>query len=95
LLGIQEFILQYTTPNFGGHFPGHIILDVDVVKRGYKALSRLQQNIGPLPTTLTDLSGMLGLHIFYRLPEDYRWIKADELPGYPGIDVKINGDLTT
>jgi hypothetical protein len=91
LLGIREFIRRYKTPNFGGHFPGHIILDVDRGKGGFEALERLQQYIGKLPKTLTDLSGTLGLHIFYRLPEDYRWIKADELPGYSGIDVKING----
>jgi hypothetical protein len=91
LLGIQEFIQQYKTPNFGGYFPGHIILDIDKPKGGYEALARLQKDIGPLPKTLTDISGTLGLHIFYSLPEDYRWIKADELPGYPGIDIKING----
>lgn len=90
IFGIQGFIREFKTPNFGGHFPNRIILDIDKPKGGFDSLTKLQHDIGDLPRTLTDLTGSGGLHIFYHLPEAYRWISASELPGYPGIDVRIH-----
>jgi Bifunctional DNA primase/polymerase, N-terminal len=89
LLGIREFVQKYGTPNWGCHFPGHIILDVDKGKGGFEALTKLQQDIGLLPKTLTNLTGGGGLHILYKLPVSHLSLSASTLPGYPGIDVRI------
>ena len=64
--------VEYRGANIGGRVPrGLFVLDLDPRKRGHTAaMAKLTTDHGPLPHTLTTLSGRLdgGRHLFYPRP---------------------------
>ncbi|MGW3427531.1 bifunctional DNA primase/polymerase [Streptomyces melanosporofaciens] len=65
---------------------GWAVLDIDPRNSGYDSLCKLEQRVGVLPATVTQITGGDGLHMLYRSP-------GFDLPGepFPGIDFKHNG----
>ena len=93
--------LDYPGANIGGRVPGGVfVLDLDPRKLGHAAaMGRLIADHGPLPHTLTTLSGRAdgGRHLFYRRPRGKLSI-AGLGPEFaiacePGIDIKDRGGL--
>ena len=73
--------------NIGGRIPANMIMiDVDPRSGGLESLSALIAEHGPLPATLTDLSGRFdgGLHFWFRRPPGM--LTGTRLG--PGIDLK-------
>ena len=67
---------------------GLAVLDADRKHSGEAALARLQEQIGALPRTLTARTGGGGLHVYFRIPAGRVIGSRNELPGFPGIEVK-------
>jgi len=88
--GIGEWLRKYPKANWGAHWDNQFALDVDQDNGAFNDLARLITDIGELPPTLEQVSGSLGLHKIYLLPDGLD-IKASNLPGYDRIHVKING----
>ncbi|MGA2924413.1 MAG: bifunctional DNA primase/polymerase [Solirubrobacteraceae bacterium] len=65
---------------------GLVVVDVDPRHGGREALQALQQRHGPLPATLTSLTGGGGIHAYYRGPKDLRSFEPA-----PGLEIKANG----
>jgi hypothetical protein len=85
---------RYRGANIGARVPENMfVLDVDGPDRhphpgrGLQALAELEERHGPLPTTLTQITGSGGLHLFFRRPTG-RLSKAG-LPA--GLEYKDNG----
>jgi putative DNA primase/helicase len=57
-----------------------VILDIDRRHGGDPELAKLQQRLGPLPRTLTSLTGDGG-HLYFRPPPGVRMTKKDLAPG--------------
>lgn len=74
-----------------GRVSGIVVLDIDPRKDGFTSIDELETNRaeGPLPATLTSLTGGAGRHLFYIYPE------AEQLGNrtnwLPGVDVKSEG----
>lgn len=80
---------RYTGANIGGRVPAAmIVVDIDPRHGGTDSLAALQQRHGPLPSTLTTLSGRGdgGQHLFYRRPSGK--LSARRLG--PGMDLKTS-----
>ncbi|WP_158697274.1 bifunctional DNA primase/polymerase [Streptomyces hokutonensis] len=77
-------------PNAGIGLPcapnGLAVVDIDPRNGGLETIAGLEDEHGPLPGTLMQMTGGGGLHLVYAHP-------GIELPGKlgPGIDVKANG----
>jgi hypothetical protein len=80
--------VDYVGANIGARVPaGVVVLDSDPRKEGHAAaLAKLTAEHGPMPRTLTHLSGRLdgGVHRFYRRPAG----KLSSKPLGPGFDLK-------
>ncbi|KAA0086700.1 DNA primase [Mycolicibacterium sp. P9-64] len=75
--------------NIGGRVPeAMFVLDVDPRNGGQESLDNLEKKYGPLPDTLTTLSGRGdgGVHLFYRRPKG----KLSSRRLGEGIDVKTS-----
>jgi Bifunctional DNA primase/polymerase, N-terminal len=92
---------QYRGANIGGRVPkGLFVIDLDPRKPGHaSAVAKLTDDHGPLPQTLTTVSGRGdgGRHLFYRRPPGKLSI-AGLGPEFaaaaePGIDIKDRGGL--
>lgn len=92
---------QYRGANIGGRVPaGLFVLDLDPRKPGHTiAVAKLTHDHGPLPATLTTVSGRGdgGCHLFYRRPAG-RLSTAGLGPEFaatadPGLDIKDRGGL--
>jgi hypothetical protein len=62
---------RYIRANIGGRVPGSmVVIDIDPYHGGLESLAALEKQYGPLPATLTDLSGRGdgGAHYFFRRP---------------------------
>jgi hypothetical protein len=93
--------LEYRGANIGGRVPkGVLVLDFDPRKPGHAvAVSVLTQTYGPLPLTLTTISGRGdgGCHYFYRRPPGRLSLvqlgTEFSVAADPGIDIKDRGGL--
>jgi hypothetical protein len=68
---IRRWWSQWPEANVGvatGADSGLVVLDVDMDKKGFETLDRLQAEHGPLPTTPAVLSGGGGYHLYLRHP---------------------------
>jgi hypothetical protein len=80
---------RYRGANIGGRVPDPmVVLDVDPRHGGLDTVTELQRHHGPLPDTLTTISGRGdgGCHYFYRRPPGN--LSAKRLG--PGIDIKTS-----
>jgi Bifunctional DNA primase/polymerase, N-terminal len=80
---------RYRSCNIGLRLPEHIIvIDIDPRNGGLEALAKLEAEYGPLPDTLTTVSGRGdgGHHLYYRRPRGE--LSAKRLG--KGIDLKTN-----
>ena len=64
--------------------PGVLVVDIDPRNQGHETLQALETQHGPLPPTLTAVTGGGGLHAYFRVPTELAWPK--ELG--EGIDLK-------
>jgi hypothetical protein len=86
---------RYRGANIGIHVPANMfVLDVDGPDRvptgtGLQALAAVEAEHGPLPPTLTQISGSGGLHLFFRKPPGK--LSKTGLPD--GLDLKERGGL--
>jgi Bifunctional DNA primase/polymerase, N-terminal len=79
----------YVGFNIGGRIPAAMaMIDIDPYHGGLESLAALERKYGPLPTTLTDMSGRGdgGRHLFFRRPAGKLTDKC--LGG--GIDLKTS-----
>jgi hypothetical protein len=80
---------RYVGANIGLRLPEHIIvIDIDPRNGGLEALAKLEAEYGPLPDTLTTVSGRGdgGHHLYYRRP----WGELSAKRLGDGIDVKTH-----
>ena len=72
---------------------GIFILDVDITetKAGDETLNDLQTIHGPLPETLTVLTGSGGWHLYYRYPSHLEIRNDAGRRLGPGLDIRGNG----
>lgn len=68
---------------------GLVVLDVDPRHGGDKTLEELQRQHGPLPKTISQITGGGGQHLFFRHPGGYINSGSGKLG--PGLDVKADG----
>jgi hypothetical protein len=76
-----------------GPTTGICVLDIDPRNGGDKSLERLINERGPLPKTVTAITGGGGSHLLFYLPAgDHNW-SADrpDVGGYRGVDLKNDG----
>jgi hypothetical protein len=65
------------------------VLDVDARHRGHESLAELQAQHGPLPKTLTSVTGGGGLHMIFRAPIN---VRVRQLSGFAaGLDTRVGG----
>lgn len=76
-----------------GPTTGICVLDIDPRNGGDKSLERLIRERGPLPRTVTAITGGGGGHYFLRLPAgDHNWSgDRPDVGGYRGVDLKNDG----
>ena len=88
----QWWGVLYPGANIGARVPRNVFaLDVDPRSGGHESLAALILDHGPLPETLTTISGRCdgGGHYFYRTPLGP--LKAKRLG--PGIDLKTSAGI--
>lgn len=89
---VHAFWQRYPSANIAiktGYESGLIVLDIDPDKGGNASLEALQQELGPLPDTLTQITGGNGLHLFYRHPGPaFRVKTVAEWRKMPGLDIR-------
>ena len=64
-----------------GSASGVVVIDVDPRHGGDRAFAKLQQRLGPLPRTLTCVTGGGGWHYYFRLPPGVEMKKKVLAPG--------------
>jgi putative DNA primase/helicase len=64
-----------------------VVIDVDPRNGGRRAFAELKRRLGPLPRTLTCLTGGGGLHLYFRLPPGGEMKKKLA----PGVDLLAEG----
>lgn len=69
---------------------GIVALDVDPRHGGDESLAAITQRYGPLPATLTVLTGGGGRHFYFTHPGG-NVKNASGLGGWPGIDLRADG----
>jgi len=85
--GIREFNVGIAT----GRVSGIVVLDVDPRHGGEGSLALLEREIGPLPSTYTVRTGGGGLHLYFRIPEDWTG-EVRSIPDLlPGLELKGDG----
>ena len=88
-LGIEDYKKQHPGCNWGGFFPGQLIIDVDPRHGG--SLGSLTAKYGALPKTRTHKTGGGGYHLIFRQPAGYDIRNTVSLDGLPGVDRRGNG----
>jgi hypothetical protein len=84
---LQKWAEQHPGCNWGGRPPeGVIVLDVDPRNGGYDSLTELESRHGPLPATLTALTGGGGMHFWFVGGSG----RGSLGKGLPGLDVKTH-----
>jgi hypothetical protein len=84
---IDWWSARYRSANIGGRLPETLFaLDVDPRDNGDKRLAELIEAHGPLPDTLTTLTGSGGFHYFYRRPPGK--LKSSVFGPKTGLDIK-------
>lgn len=84
---VEQWWTRWPSANVGAVVPdGLLVLDVDAHHGGDDTLAALVTEHGPLPPTLTSLTGGGGAHLFFRAP-------VGRLRGQlgPGIDLRLAG----
>lgn len=85
--GVREFNVGIAT----GRASDLVVLDVDPRNGGVESLNRLEREIGPLPATYTVRTGGGGLHLYFRVPEDWTG-EVRSIPDLlPGLELKGDG----
>jgi putative DNA primase/helicase len=85
--GVHEFNVGIAT----GRASGIVVLDVDPRHGGEESLALLEREIGPLPATYTVRTGGGGLHLYFRVPEDWTG-EVRSIPDLlPGLELKGDG----
>ena len=91
---VQSWIIRWGTEiNWGlacGAMSNVLCVDVDAKKNGYHSLEQLEINreAGPLPETLTTITGGGGRHLFFQAPSVAVGNRVEWLPG---IDIRSDG----
>jgi hypothetical protein len=85
---VRRWWHQDPTANIGAPCKanGWAVLDIDPRNGGHASLCALEQRVGVLPGTTTQITGGDGLHLIYRSPS----VPLPATP-FPGIDIKHNG----
>ncbi len=85
-------------PNAGvglvtGERSGLVVLDIDPRHDGDESRVQLVERFGPLPDTVTQLTGGGGEHLFFQADPDRRIRSAAPAFGsrYPGVDTRADG----
>ena len=89
--GVKEYWTRWPNANIGWWPKRNIVLDEDNKNdsKGAESLVKMQNDYGPLPPTLTNLSGShLGHHFIYKNPTDREIGNVDLKNVYPGIDIR-------
>jgi putative DNA primase/helicase len=91
---IKSWWAASPTANIGfatGSESGILVLDIDPRNGGAKTLKRLQKELGPLPDTVTALTGGGGEHLIFKHPSfSVRKDTSGKVFG-PGIDILSDG----
>jgi predicted P-loop ATPase len=66
-----------------------LVLDVDPRNGGSDSLDALEAKFGPIPRTVSVLTGGGGIHYYFQSPMNQP--KSGGLAGWPGIDIKCRG----
>jgi putative DNA primase/helicase len=93
---INTWWTESPTANIGiatGSEAGILVLDIDPRNKGKETLARLKKELGPLPDTVTVISGGGGRHlVFQHPPFQVRKDTSGKVFG-PGIDVLSEGGI--
>jgi putative DNA primase/helicase len=93
---IKAWWTDWPKANIGiapGGNAGILVLDIDPRNDGNKTLGRLEKKLGPLPDTVTALTGGGGRHLVFQHPP-FRVRKDNTGKGFgPGIDVLSDGSI--
>jgi putative DNA primase/helicase len=90
---INKWWIKWPNANIGWWPTGHIVLDEDNKKdnNGAESIAKLQQEYGPLPATLINLSGShLGHHYIFKNSNDKEIGNVNMTKRYPGIDIRAD-----
>ena len=91
---IDKWWTDYPNANIGiatGTHSSLLVLDVDPRNEGSKTLTRLEQELGPLPRTVTALTGGGGQHLLFKYPSfPVRKDTSGKVFG-PGVDILPDG----
>jgi hypothetical protein len=85
---------QYGPANLGivtGKDKGVLVIDVDGPE-GIASIARLEYEWGPLPATVTSVTGSGGRHILFRYPDDWDIRNSASMLGGKGSKVDIRGE---
>jgi len=91
---IRAWWTRWPTANVGiatGPASGLAVLDVDPRGGGDESFAALEGRVGPLPGTVTSLTGGGGLHLLFAHPGQRVTSRARSLG--PGLDVKADGGM--
>lgn len=84
---ISNFWKVHPGANIGIAIPqGYFVLDIDIGHNGYESLSKLQEQVGQLPSTLLVTTGSGGAHYWFTTDTEIR--NTVKLAGLEGIDVR-------
>ena len=72
-----------------GRESGAWVLDIDIKDDGFASLAKLEKQHGPLPTTLSAITGSGGQHYYFKIPDGVTIRNKTGM--LPGIDVRGDG----
>ena len=88
---IHAWFRRWPDANVGivtGHVSGLVVIDVDAQHGGFERLAALERESGPLPDTVSAVTGGGGRHLYFDHPrEDLR----NRVGVRPGIDLRAEG----
>lgn len=92
---VRAWFAEWPSANVGivtGQISNLIVLDIDRAHRGEESLSDLESRHGPLPATVTALSGGGGRHFYFAAPAEPTPLRS-RVAIAPGIDVRAEGGM--